>query len=261
MPYAQVNGQRLHYTDSGGDKPVVIFSHGFLMDLTMFDHQVEEFRNDYRCIAWDERGFGQTEFDGKPFTYWDSADDCIGLLTHLGVEHAVLAGMSQGGFLSLRAALRYPDRVRGLVLIDTQAGDESEAREAYRGLLDAWAAYGATDELAYTVAGIIINDPVENLKWIAKWKLRDRATLAEPGNCLLNRDDITGQLAQIHCPSVIIHGLDDAAIPLEKAQQMRVALPGFQHLEIIEHAGHASNLTHPDQTNRAIKNFLSGLPA
>jgi 3-oxoadipate enol-lactonase len=261
MPYAQVNGQRIHYTDTGGDKPVVIFSHGFLMDLTMFDHQVEALRDTHRCIAWDERGFGLTEWDGRPFSYWDSADDCIGLLTHLGVDRAVLAGMSQGGFLSLRAALRYPERVRGLVLIDTQSGDEREAREAYTGLLDAWSTYGATDELAYTVATIIINDPVENLKWIAKWKLRDKSLIVESGSCLLNRDDISDQLANIHCPSVIIHGLVDTAIPLEKAQQMRVALPGFQHLEIIEHAGHAANLTHPDQANRAIKAFLADLAA
>jgi 3-oxoadipate enol-lactonase len=62
MPYADVNGQRLHYQDTGGDGPVVVFSHGFLMDHEMFEPQVAALRSDYRVISWDERGFGSTEF-------------------------------------------------------------------------------------------------------------------------------------------------------------------------------------------------------
>ena len=119
MPVAEVNGQSINYVDSGGDGPAIIWSHGFLMDHTMFDAQVEALSGDYRCIAWDERGFGATPATA-PFTYWDMADDAVALLDHLGVDQAVFAGMSQGGFISLRAALAHPDRVRGLVLIDTQ---------------------------------------------------------------------------------------------------------------------------------------------
>ena len=112
MPFADVNSQRLHFEDTGGSGPPVVLSHGFLMDHEMFAPQVEALRTAYRVITWDERGFGLTEYDGEPFTYWDSAADCLGLLTHLGIESAVLGGMSQGGFLSLRAALTAPDRVR-----------------------------------------------------------------------------------------------------------------------------------------------------
>ena len=90
----------------------------------MFAPQAAALAPEFRVIAWDERGFGETEFDGKPFTYWDSARDCLGLLDHLGIQQAVLGGMSQGGFLSLRAALLAPARVRALVLIDTQSGVE-----------------------------------------------------------------------------------------------------------------------------------------
>src|ERR1700735_2611987 len=125
MPFAEVNGQRLYYEDTGGDGPVIAFSHGLFMDETMFDPQVAALRSRYRCIAWDERGHGQTGDATEPFTYWDSADDLAALLESLGVERAVLAGMSQGGFLSLRAALTHPGVVRGLILIDTQAGPEN----------------------------------------------------------------------------------------------------------------------------------------
>ena len=130
MPFAEVNGQRIRYEDSGGDGPPVILAHGFLMDREMFAPQVAALGDEFRFITWDERGFGETEFDGEPFTYWDSARDCLALLDHLGIEQAVVGGMSQGGFLSLRATLLAPERVRALVLIDTQAGVEDPERAA-----------------------------------------------------------------------------------------------------------------------------------
>src|ERR1700679_3981509 len=124
MAFAEVNGQRIRFDDSGGEGPPVILSHGFLMDREMFAPQVEALSGEFRVITWDERGFGETEFDGRPFSYWDSAQDCLALLDHLDLDQAVIGGMSQGGFLSLRAALLSPDRVRALVLIDTQSGPE-----------------------------------------------------------------------------------------------------------------------------------------
>src|SRR6202789_4192896 len=124
MAFAEVNGQRIRFDDSGGDGPAVILAHGFLMDREMFAPQVEALSPEFRVITWDERGFGETEFDDQPFSYWDSARDCLALLDHLDLDQAVIGGMSQGGFLSLRAALLSPDRVRALVLIDTQSGPE-----------------------------------------------------------------------------------------------------------------------------------------
>jgi pimeloyl-ACP methyl ester carboxylesterase len=87
MPFADVNGQHVYFQDSGGDGAAVIFSHGFLMDHEMFDPQVEALSGEFRCITWDERGFGQTDAAG-PFSYWDSADDALALLSHLGVQKA-----------------------------------------------------------------------------------------------------------------------------------------------------------------------------
>src|SRR5437588_12160823 len=141
------------------------------MDRTMFEPQVDALSRDFRVITWDERGFGETEFDGKPFTYWDSARDCLGLLDHLGVERAVVGGMSQGGFLSLRAALLAPERVRALVLIDTQSGVEDPERlPAYRQMQQTWLEVGPVDELAQVIAGLIIGDPVTAEPWIEKWR-------------------------------------------------------------------------------------------
>ncbi len=143
MPHAQINGQKIYFEDTGGDGPPVILAHGFLMDHEMFAPQVAALRDEYRVITWDERGFGLTEYDGLPFSYWDSAADCVGLLDHLGIDRAVVGGMSQGGFLSLRVALSAPERVRGLILLDTQAGvDDAETKAANDAMNHVWLTEG-----------------------------------------------------------------------------------------------------------------------
>ncbi|HUH81764.1 MAG TPA: alpha/beta hydrolase [Solirubrobacteraceae bacterium] len=260
MAFADVNGQRIRYEDGGGDGPPVILAHGFLMDREMFTPQMEALSPEFRVITWDERGFGETEFDGKPFTYWDSAADCLGLLDHLGIERAVVGGMSQGGFLSMRAALTAPERVRALVLIDTQAGVEDPERlPAYRQMQQTWLEVGPVDELADTIANLIIGDPELNPVWIEKWRRLPRESMKAPGDCLFERDDITDRLGEIACPALVIHGTADVSIEMELAEQLCAGLPGCSGVVRIEGAPHASNLTHPAEANAALLEFLRGL--
>jgi pimeloyl-ACP methyl ester carboxylesterase len=260
MPYAEINGQRIRFEDSGGEGPPVVLAHGFLMDREMFAPQVQALAPEFRVITWDERGFGETEFDGEPFTYWDSARDCLALLDHLGIERAVVGGMSQGGFLSLRAALLEPERVRALVLIDTQAGTEDPERlPAYRQMQQTWLEVGPVDELAQAIAGLILGDPALNEQWIAKWRELPRAAMQAPGDCLFERDDITDRLGEISCPALVIHGTADMSIEMERAEKLSAGLPGSAEVVHIEGAPHASNLTHPDEANAALLEFLRGL--
>jgi pimeloyl-ACP methyl ester carboxylesterase len=240
----------------------VLLAHGFLMDHEMFSPQVAARGPGLRGIAWDARGFGDTAFDGKPFDYWDNARDCLGLLAHLGLDRAVIGGMSQGGFCSLRAALLAPERVRGLVLIDTQAGaEESDKVELYGDMIDAWVNVGPGEDLARIIAGIIIDDPAHDDYWIAKWQARDRELLREPGRALLGRDDITDRLGEIGCPAFVVHGTEDGAIDMELAQTMAAGLSGCAGVVPIVGAAHAANLTHPDQVNPPLLAFLRALPA
>ena len=260
MPFANVNGQRIRFEDTGGDGPPVILSHGFLMDREMFAPQVLALRPEFRVITWDERGFGETEFDGQPFTYWDSARDCLGLLDHLGIDQAVLGGMSQGGFLSMRAALLAPDRVRALVHIDTQSGTEDPERlPAYRQMQETWLTVGPVDELTQAIAGLIIGDEAISEAWIAKWQLLPREAMNEPTNTLFERDDITDRVGEIACPAIIFHGTADLSIPPEKAHALSERLPGSTGVVLIEGGPHASNLTHPQEVNEPLVRFLRSL--
>jgi pimeloyl-ACP methyl ester carboxylesterase len=259
MPYAEVNGQRIYFQDTGGDGHVIVLAHGFLMDRSMFAPQVDAFGDEHRLITWDQRGFGQTEFDSRPFTYWDSAADCLALLDHLQVEDAVVGGMSQGGFIALRSALTAPERVRALILMGTQAGLEDPANvPLYQGMLDDWVTNGPSDEIASFVAGLIVARPGENERWIATWKARPKELLREPGRTLLERDDVSDRLAEITAPALVIHGTEDSAIPMEKAEALAGGLSGAG--EVIKVPGaHAANLTHPDAVNAAIGAFLATL--
>jgi pimeloyl-ACP methyl ester carboxylesterase len=262
MPYVNINSQRLYFEDSGGSGAPVILAHGFLMDHEMFAPQVAALAPEFRVITWDERGFGLTESDGKRFTYWDSARDCLALLDHLRIDRAVVGGMSQGGFVSLRAALTAPGRVRALVLLDTAADvDTAETLAANQGMLDVWAAVGPVDELAGAIATLIINEPVENARWIAKWRQRPKELLAEPGRCLISRDDISSRLGEISCPAIVIHGEDDGALTIDRAEAMAAGLPGCSGVVRIPGAAHAANLTHSDLVNPPLLEFLRRLPA
>jgi 3-oxoadipate enol-lactonase len=226
----------------------------------MFAPQVQALADEFRVITWDERGFGETEFDGKPFTYWDSARDCLGLLDELGIDQAVLGGMSQGGFLSLRAALLAPERVRALVLIDTQSGVEDPERlPAYRQMQQTWLEHGPIDELANAIAALIIGDPVVSEPWIEKWRGLPRESMMEPTECLFNREDIADRMGQIECPAIVFHGTADASIETEKGEALCRALSGCRQFVSIDGAAHASNLTHPEAVNGPLLEFLRSL--
>jgi pimeloyl-ACP methyl ester carboxylesterase len=257
MPIAAINGINLNYSDTGGDGPAVVFSHGFLMDHSMFDRQVAALSPDYRVITWDERGHGGTAATG-PFSYWDSAKDVLGLLDHLGLDSAVLAGMSQGGFLSLRAALHAPERVRALVLIDSQAGLEDPANaESYEQLHQIWLDQGPAP--VQEVVSSIILGPGQWDDWYAKWAAADRDQFSLAFHTLNERDDITGRLGEIGCPALVIHGTADAAIPMERAEQVRAGLGGDVSFHVVQDGTHAGNVSHPDEVNAAILNFLRTL--
>jgi 3-oxoadipate enol-lactonase len=257
MPNAAVNGTEISYADTGGDGPVVVLSHGILMDQSMFAPQVKALAPEFRVIIWDQRGHGGTPARG-PFSYWDSARDLLGLLDHAGVQRAVLGGMSQGGFVSLRASLLAPDRVRALILIDTQAGQEDPAvAGAYKQLHEVWREQGPGP--VQEVVSSIIMGPGQWDDWYAKWAAADIEDVTPAFRCLMDRDDITGRLGEIDCPALIVHGSADAAIPLAKAEQLRDRLGGPARLAVIEGGTHASNMSHPAEVSAQMLAFLRKL--
>lgn len=257
MGFADVNGQRVRFEDTGGDGPVLAFSHGLLMDGSMWDPQVEVLRDRYRCITWDERGHGRTESDGTSFTYWDSAADLLALLGQLGVTRATLVGMSQGGYLTQRAAVEAPELVESLVFVASQAGREAPEKEGlYATLLDTWERDGLGPDLAQLVAAIVLGADWEgSAAWIEKWRQLDIVSLRGMLEPLLGREDFSSRLGELDHPALVIWGDQDAAISADQARALAEGLPQGS-LEVIPGAGHGANMTDPEAVNGVLEAFL-----
>jgi 3-oxoadipate enol-lactonase len=256
VSHASINGQQIYYEDTGSDLPALVFSHGMLMDHEMFAPQLERLGGQYRIVTWDQRSHGLTVEVTEQHTLWDSAADLIGLLDHLDIERAVLAGMSNGGFVTLRAALGWPTRVAGIILLETQAGAEMAERKAnFEQSFDSWATDGPTDELCGGFADIMIGDSVAEAHWIAKWQSRPKSFIVEAAHATLERDDVTGRLSEICCPALVIHGADDKVNDISFARLMADSIPSAQPLIVVP-GGHAACMTHPEAVNDAILGFL-----
>ncbi len=258
MPLHKINGQWIHYEDSGGNLPPVVLAHGLLMDWEMFAPQVEALGSRCRIITWDARCHGETETTDEPFTYWDLAEDLRGLLDHLGIARAVIGGMGQGGFVALRFALKNPQRVAALILLGTQTGAEDPEKLAiFKWMLDVWETEGMNDELAETIAAIILGSEWPGREaWIAKWRQWPPSLLRPALKALAGREDINERLGEIKAPALVIHGTADAATDIELAQHLCSELGNCLPLIRIEGGGHACNLTHPNLVNLAVQQHL-----
>lgn len=261
MPLHKINGQWIHYEDTGGNLPPLVLGHGLLMDHEMFAPQLEALRSKCRIITWDARCHGETETTDDPFTYWDLADDLRGLLDRLGIARAVIGGMSQGGFVALRFALKHPERVTALILMSTQAGAEDPAKGAiYESMLEVWEEEGLNERLAETIAEIMLGNEWHGREtWIAKWRQTPRSLLRPAFDALMGREDIHHRLGEIEAPALVIHGTADAAIEIELAQRLCSGLANSRPLVTIEGGGHACNLTHPALVNLVVQHYLGEL--
>ncbi len=261
MPFAAVDDQRIHYQDSGGDGPAIILSHGFSMGHEMWEHQTAPLADaGWRVIAHDERGWGQTTFT-EPFDYWDLAADVLGLMDHLGIERAVLAGMSQGGFLSLRAALTSPERVRALVLVDTEAGVFSdEGRAGFQALFDTALTEGLSGEMGDALQMVLFGPDFADARyWRGKWTSKPLSQWMAAKDCLFERDSIVDRVGEITCPSISFHGDLDMGIDMAAGRALSEGLGGPSTFVVVPGAGHSANLEAPEMVNPALLEFLAGL--
>ena len=261
MPFAAVNGQNIHYLDSGGNGSAILLSHGFGMGHEMWEHQVGPLTDaGWRVVTYDERSWGQTNYT-EPFDYWDLAADVLGLMDHLDIDRAVLGGMSQGGFITLRAALKAPERVRAMILIDTEAGAlAAEDRVQFQGLFDAANTMGLTGEIGDALEMVLFAPGFTDARyWRGKWTAKPIVTWTGAKDCLFERDSIIDRLSEIHCPSIVFHGEADLAIPVERGRLVSESLSGPSTFVLVPLAGHSSNLEAPEFVNQAILKFLAGL--
>jgi pimeloyl-ACP methyl ester carboxylesterase len=258
MGFFDARGLRLHYRDTGSGLPVLLL-HAFPVSSAMFEPQVAALSGRARFILLDHRGFGESSVGDGPSTMQHLAEDALLLLDHLGVEAAVVGGVSMGGYASLALLRQDPGRVRGLVLADTQMGADDETARAAReplaqdvlhdGMdvlverqLPRYLAASASETLRASVAALIRANPPAG------------AAAALRGMAL--RDDSRDILSRFNGPVLVVVGQEDVVTPPEKARAMASLVPGVTLVEI-PGVGHFSNLEAPDRFNDALGRFLS----
>lgn len=262
MSWFEHAGWRLQFEDEGEGPPVLLI-HGLLMDHTMFDPQVAALRDRYRVITPDCRGHGQSDHQSGEYTQWDLMEDHTALLDQLAIERAVWGGVSMGGFQSLRAALAHPDRVAGLILIDTQAGPEDENRAPmYEAFAAVVAAEGWNDEIL-TVAAATLFGPAadEEVKrhWMGRWRKQPTDGAVDTMHAVSRREDLTDRLVEVTAPAIVVHGQDDLAIEMALAEVLASGLPNLVEFTTVPGAGHSSTVERPGPVTDAVDRFLSKL--
>jgi pimeloyl-ACP methyl ester carboxylesterase len=262
MPFADIDDHDIYYEVHGDGPRTVILTHGFVMDHDMWSPQVAELAKRHRVIVWDERGHGMTDCRG-PFDFWDSASDLMGLLDKVGAEKAVLVGMSQGGWVSLRATLKHPERVEGLVFVDSATQTfPADRAVGLREMGDIWCTEGPIGEVGDAMFDIQFVDGFDGSVWLAKWRARPPKDWRLAWDAILNylaEEPLDERLKDISCPSAIIHGREDTGFPLALAEEMAGWLPQCRELTVIDGANHCTTLTHPDQVNGALLRFLESI--
>jgi pimeloyl-ACP methyl ester carboxylesterase len=209
----------------------------------------------------DGRGHGRSGALSESFDVYDMVDDVVAVLDEAGVERAVWAGLSIGGMIAMRAAIKVPDRVAGLILIDTHAGPETAYKKFKYGLMALGVRAVGVGPFLSEVTKLMFGATTrrENPELVGAW--RDRFSKVDVPSMLLTlralvrRDSVVDQLAAVAVPSVVIVGEEDASLPPHLSQQIVDALP-MASLVVIPGAGHLSALEKPDEVTRAMLAFL-----
>lgn len=255
MATATLNGIQIEYEVSGHG-PAVLLSHGYGAAGRMWDVQRRALGDRYRLITWDMRGHGQTESPEDPTQYSVALTvaDMHGLLRHLGVERAVIGGLSLGGYMSLAFHLQHPEMVRALVISDSGPGYRNpEARADWNRRAETRAADLETRGLeALSRSGAEVQQAVR--------RHRSAHGLAHAARGMLAQRDasVIDSLRGIRVPTLIIVGDQDVPF-LAPSRYMAEKIPGAR-LVVIKNAGHAANLDQADAFNRILGEFLDSLP-
>ena len=248
--------------DDRGDGPVVLCLHGSLMDRTMFAPQMEALSDHYRVVSYDLRA--RTDRWQGPYDLDDLVADCRAVMDTLDIDSCVLVGMSMGGFVAVRFALEHPERLDGLVLIDSMAeAYTEEEREEYAGLVEG--VRGADRmplEVAEMAADLMFSERAHAEQsdlvqhWIDRWHTYPGDAVAAEIESWRTEPGVVDELGAVNIPALAIHGEDDQSIPPERARRTVDALPQGR-MELIPGAGHPSNLERPEAVNARLREFLS----
>jgi pimeloyl-ACP methyl ester carboxylesterase len=246
MNKIQVNNIMLAYERLGNGVPLMLV-HGYPLDHTIWNNVAGLLKNDFDVILPDLRGFGESTTVETQYTMFDMADDLAGLLDHLHLEKILIVGHSMGGYVSLAFAKKYPQWVSGLGLVASQAVADSPEGKDRR--------YQTAADVTQKGVGIVAEGMTPKLSANASVQgfvrsLMERQTQSAVIGSLkamAEREDLFSRLSSVSFPVVLIHGDADALIPVERAREIKAALPSARLVEL-QGIGHMPMMESPNET-------------
>ena len=270
MPKALINGINLYYEDQGEGYPLV-WSHEFAGDHRSWETQVRFFTRRYRVIAYSARGYPPSDVpeDLDEYSQEHAVEDLRGLLDHLGIEQAHVAGLSMGGNVALNFGLTYPQMASSLVVAGTGTG--SVEPEEFRRRLDELAERMESEGMAamsdYTRGParvqLLRKDPRGWREFADQFSQHSGIGSAMTFRGVQGRRppifDLEAKLRELDVPTLIMFGdEDDPCIEPSIFLKKCISRSG---LVVIPQSGHAINLEEPDMFNRAVLDFLTAVEA
>lgn len=251
------------YDDIGNGTALVLI-HGFPFDRSQWMPQLEGMKDVARVIAPDLRGFGGAEEAPETMTMDGYATDVKDLLDRLGVDQAVICGLSMGGYVALALLAKHPHAVKGLILCNTRPGADSEqGREGRKASAKKIADEGMGPTAEMMVPKLLAEATRTSKPEVASM-LKAMMERQRPGGAIAAlrgmaaRPDRTPMLPSIAVPTLVITGELDTLIPPMESEAMVAAIPGSE-LVVIPGVGHVSNLEDPQAFNGAVRKFLGRL--
>jgi 3-oxoadipate enol-lactonase len=259
---ARVNQVDIAYDDHGIGLPI-IFLHAFPLNRNMWSDVTVALLQEqrFRLVALDWRGFGESEINGEQITMELLADDVASLMDALGMQQAVLCGLSMGGYAAFAFQRKYPERVGGLILADTRPEADTQEGKANREKVAQLAEQQGSEAIADLQLPRVISDYTRQHYPAVEARVRHMIYAATPAGIaaasrgMALRADSTDLLAHITSPTLVIVGEQDGLTPPDVARTYAAKIPGAR-FATIPHAGHLSNLEQPDIFLQILREFL-----
>jgi 3-oxoadipate enol-lactonase len=269
MPTLQVDGATLWYEEHGSGPETVVFAHGLLWSGRMFDAQVAELADRFRCVTFDFRGQGRSEVTAGGYDMDTLADDAAALIEALGCAPCHFVGLSMGGFIGMRLAARRPGLVRSLVLMETSADAEpAENVPRYRmlgGIVGVLGRVGMRLVMPRVMrimfGRTFLQDPAradDRRVWRERGMANHPRGITRALRGVIERKPVYGELGKIAVPTLVVVGDEDVATVPAKAERLHAAIPGSR-MVVIPGAGHTSSVEQPDLVNAALEGFLASV--
>jgi pimeloyl-ACP methyl ester carboxylesterase len=270
MKTAQISTGELAYIDRGAGQPVLLV-HGFPLDHTMWDAQIESLSKHAHVIAPDLRGFGQSKLGPVDPTYGITmeryADDLAEFLDEIDLgadQPIVFIGLSMGGYIGWQFVRKYPSRLRGLAQLDTRSmADTDEARAGRIKMAENVAEWGSGRVAEMMGPKLVAPSAFEKKPAVVTVLRRvvsntPPAAIAAAQRGLAARPDMINFLPQINVPTLVIVGDQDAISPLAEMKAIAAAIPNAEFV-VIPDSGHMTTMENPEAVNAALSRFVEWL--